>query len=501
MSHFSDYSIYILPYRIQSKRYGLILKIAENKGYRLSKEVNCDVTHLITELPDYGSIKKYISGTGFNGKIVRLAWFLDSNRLNSPQPEGGYEILPTENYEVKPKKSKPDFDLRAFNACVPDRKARLEHPNKNLSEPLDILRHYWEVMGQTEVDANRELAFMKAAATIKCLPFKVEDVQQVRGIKDLGEGHCFKVVKEVLETGKSEEVEEKKADTKFAILDSFMEVFNSGKAKAKEWYNEGYRSVWDLRNKYKDKEKETDVRIMFGLAFYEDLTTPVKVEEGKNIFDFVSEVAQSVLPGITLNMIGGFRRGKSSGHDVDILFTHEEEGREQKFGPELAKELDRMNLIMWHQVTHSPENSGKLKNETILENKVYLTMTMFKYPLDGDFSPWKNREEGPKEFHAKYTGDSAALFELADSNRSWKAVRVDFVTAPKSQWATALMGWTGNKNYNRIFRQYASAEKGLAINNSCVFNKKTKEVYPVGSEEDIFKHAGISYHDPTERNF
>ena len=43
-------------------------------------------------------------------------------------------------------------------------------------------------------------------------------------------------------------------------------------------------------------------------------------------------------------------------------------------------------------------------DETILENKVYLTMTMFKYPLDGDFSPWKNREEGPKEFHAKYTG-------------------------------------------------------------------------------------------------
>jgi len=34
-------------------------------------------------------------------------------------------------------------------------------------------------MGQSEVDANRELAFMKAAATVKCLPFKVEDVQQV----------------------------------------------------------------------------------------------------------------------------------------------------------------------------------------------------------------------------------------------------------------------------------------------------------------------------------
>jgi len=36
--------------------------------------------------------------------------------------------------------------------------------------------------------------------------------------------------------------------------------------------------------------------------------------------------------------------------------------------------------------------------------------------------------------------------------------RVDIVVAPPEQWAFALLGWTGSKQYNRFLRQYARGQ-------------------------------------------
>lgn len=109
-----------------------------------------------------------------------------------------------------------------------------------------------------------------------------------------------------------------------------------------------------------------------GLEHYEDLNQPVTRAEADDIGEIVQKVVLSVLPGAQLTLIGGFRRytnqsgvdltniaahlpayicndadgivdilcrGKPTGHDVDFLITHPEEGREVGLLPKVVSLL------------------------------------------------------------------------------------------------------------------------------------------------------------------
>ena len=46
-------------------------------------------------------------------------------------------------------------------------------------EALDLLSEYWNICHQSKTDKLRALAFARAAAAVRCLPFKVTNSQQV----------------------------------------------------------------------------------------------------------------------------------------------------------------------------------------------------------------------------------------------------------------------------------------------------------------------------------
>lgn len=109
---------------------------------------------------------------------------------------------------------------------------------------MDFLAGYWTLNG----DDKRSLAFAKAAAAIKCLPFKVENASQVcrtslqcsicghfcvllglnlpficfyfklKGIKNLGDSHGLLVATQILQSGNCPEIEQKKIEEKYQTL-------------------------------------------------------------------------------------------------------------------------------------------------------------------------------------------------------------------------------------------------------------------------------------------
>lgn len=60
-------------------------------------------------------------------------------------------------------------------------------------------------------------------------------------------------------------------------------------------------------------------------------------------------------------------------------------------------------------------------------------------------------------------GERPSPRELAASERSWRARRVDLIVAPYSQYYYALVGWTGNKQFNRDLRLYAQKKLGMKL--------------------------------------
>ncbi|XP_021559363.1 DNA-directed DNA/RNA polymerase mu isoform X2 [Neomonachus schauinslandi] len=81
-----------------------------------------------------------------------------------------------------------------------------------------------------------------------------------------------------------------------------------------------------------------------------------------------------------------------------------------------------------------------------------------------------------------------------------RAVRVDLVAVPISQLPFALLGWTGSKHFQRELRRFSRKERGLWLNSHGLFDPEQKMLFHVASEEDIFRHLGLEYLPPEQRN-
>ena len=59
--------------------------------------------------------------------------------------------------------------------------------------------------------------------------------------------------------------------------------------------------------------------------------------------------------------------------------------------------------------------------------------------------------------------DFSEIIELSKEARDWTARRVDLIIAPYDQYFYALVGWTGNKMFNRDLRLYAERERRMKL--------------------------------------
>jgi DNA polymerase/3'-5' exonuclease PolX len=78
--------------------------------------------------------------------------------------------------------------------------------------------------------------------------------------------------------------------------------------------------------------------------------------------------------------------------------------------------------------------------------------------------------------------------------------RLDLLMIPKSEYACAILYFTGSKEFNVAFRSYA-LEKGYTLNEHRLL--ATKEGVPAvpafTTEKDIFDFLGLQYIEPTLR--
>ncbi|XP_063461762.1 DNA-directed DNA/RNA polymerase mu isoform X6 [Pan paniscus] len=260
---------------------------------------------------------------------------------------------------------------------------------------------------------------------------------------------------ELLEHGVCEEVERVQRSERYQTMKLFTQIFGVGVKTADRWYREGLRTLDDLR----EQPQKLTQQQKAGLQHHQDLSTPVLRSDVDALQQVVEEAVGQALPGATVTLTGGFRRGKLQGHDVDFLITHPKEGQEAGLLPRVMCRLQDQGLILYHQHQHSCwESPTRLAQQSHMD-AFERSFCIFRLPQP----------------------PGAAVGGSTRPCPSWKAVRVDLVVAPVSQFPFALLGWTGSKLFQRELRRFSRKEKGLWLNSHGLFDPEQVHCWGLGT--------------------
>ncbi|KAJ1309177.1 hypothetical protein OPQ81_004847 [Rhizoctonia solani] len=343
------------------------------------------------------------------------------------------------------------------------RRSPLVCPNQELCLELATLMKARSLEGES----NSELSYSRAIATLKAYPKAIKDAGEVRKLPHIGP-KIQKLIEEYLKTGKISEAQKAAASERFQILSLLTQVHGIGSAKAREHYAAGHRNLQDLIKFYGAKaEAGTHLGVFAALQLHDELNTPIPREEVESIAKDVFKELSTIQPGCKYTICGGYRRGKPYSNDIDIIFTHRQTGLERHLCVKLVEHLKEIGTVK-HVLNHSDYTSN--------HEGTHGHQTKSRASMDA-------------------LDKALVIFKSKDSLHR----RVDLIFAPYSVYWTAIVGWTGSKQFERDLRIHAK-QQGLKFDSGGITRLRDSKPIVAYSEEEVFSKLDLKYIEPEFRN-
>jgi DNA polymerase beta len=315
--------------------------------------------------------------------------------------------------------------------------------NKDLVDQFTALQNYYRVQN----DKGRTIAYGKAIAALRIIDTKITSTNQIKGIRGIGP-KVIEKVKEYLDTGKISAVEnakkelkkEKVLSEKEKALEELETVWGIGPAKAQKLYNEGIRSIKDLRKNIELLTAQQKI----GLKYQEDLQKKVPREMITSLYVIMRAYLDKKYGrgSYDMEIAGSYRRGAKESGDIDCLITSKVFTLKDAVNLFLKKKIVTDVLSMRNEkfmgVAHCPSGEG---------------------------------------LH----------------------IRLDIEFVDESSWGTALLYFTGSKGFN-VYMRADAKRKGMLLNEHGLYDINTgKKILDYPSEEDVFEEIGMKYVKPESR--
>jgi DNA polymerase lambda len=140
-----------------------------------------------------------------------------------------------------------------------------------------------------------------------------KDIKTVRNIGNTIGSHIL----EIIETGELQILRELETRDDLKTIRLFTGVHGIGPTTAQSFYNQGFRSLDDLKTKAKLNGQQK-----IGLNYYHDFVVRIPRDEVDKIEKKVRETALRINSALIVLACGSYRRKKPTCGDVDILITH-----------------------------------------------------------------------------------------------------------------------------------------------------------------------------------
>ncbi|XP_034351963.1 DNA polymerase lambda isoform X2 [Arvicanthis niloticus] len=364
------------------------------------------------------------------------------------------QALITGHYPAPPEEDGgPDPAPKALDkwVCAQPSSQKATNYNLHITEKLEVLAKAYTVQG----DKWRALGYAKAINALKSFHKPVSSYQEACSIPGIGKRMAEKVM-EILESGHLRKLDH--ISDSVPVLELFSNIWGAGTKTAQMWYHQGFRNLDDVRSLGSLTAQQA-----IGLKHYDDFLDRMPREEAAEIEQTVRISAQAFNPGLLCVACGSYRRGKMTCGDVDVLITHPD---------------GRSHQGIFSRLLDSLRQQGFLTDDLVSQE-----------------------ENGQQQ---KYLG----VCRLPGAGQRHR--RLDIIVVPYSEFACALLYFTGSAHFNRSMRALAKT-KGMSLSehalsaavvrNSQGIKVGPGQVLPTPTEKDVFKLLGLPYREPAERDW
>jgi DNA polymerase/3'-5' exonuclease PolX len=424
--------------------------LINNFGKKYGYNLNIDYKDFTSKMNNINTL--YISSLKNNKNISRNTMKLKYDIIadNSREIQNGLE----HGYDTH-----LDFDTSKFKITF----------NPNLSRPViklnyKIIKWFELLIKQLEfyvgiktgkdklVYSYKVNAIKKALILIKDIDFKIKEGIQLQKYKGIGKG-IINRIDEILKTGGLIEVNKADISGKhLKYVDSLMQIFGIGKIKAYELYTEhGIKSITELKQAIKNKTVKLPENIIKGIKYVDKIKINIPRLEVEKIVLYLINKGIRYDPNINIRICGSFRRESDTSNDIDIIISH----------PDIItkKQADASD-IMINFIKHL------IKSKFIIDSLTSLNVA------------------------TKYMG----ICRLTPNH---KIRRIDIRFMPQESYYTAILYFTGTREFNRKMRGVALS-MGYKLNEYGLSDSKGKP-FKVSSEKDIFDILNMEYLQPQYR--
>jgi len=303
-----------------------------------------------------------------------------------------------------------------------------------------------------KIDSYRLQSIMRAYDIIRHFPDEIKSSEQLKNIPGIGKGSMERI-DEILKSGKLEEISDNILDKKYLdYIDELSEIHGIGKARAMQLYKDyNVKSIEDLKKLHEEGKITLPENNILGLKYYDDIKQPIPRSEIDLVDEYLHKVLLKIDPELFGVICGSYRRLKETSGDIDVLIVH----------PQIVTidERDKSNYLILFI-------NALIKDGFIVDS------------LTSD------------DVTTKYMG-------FCRLKKNSIVRRIDIRFFPYKSYYTALLYFTGSKDFNKKMRLTAIS-MGYKLNEYGLYDQNGK-AFKITSEKDVFDLLGMEYLPPEKR--
>ena len=280
---------------------------------------------------------------------------------------------------------------------------------------------------------------------------KLSDLDYIIKIKGIGQGTIDRI-KEIILTGKLSEVKITKDDKQYLkMIEELEEIYGIGRNTAYKLFKEyKIKSIDELIQKVNNNEIKVSDNIKIGLKYVNKLDTNIPRQDISDFHEYILNLFLQIDINLFGTICGSYRRLKPTSGDIDLIIIHQDYKKiEDKI------KVNYLDIIVQELI----------KKNIIIES---LTRTDVKTKYMGIFK-WNNSKQR----------------------------RIDIRFIPTQSYYSAILYFTGSKDFNKNMRLIAISHN-YTLNEYGLYDEK-KKIFKINSEKDIFDILGMEYITPDKR--